>query len=153
MVDYTNFKISVINQKLFVSNCLLILTFMTSCNSANSKEDLSKEIQSVSSWAATVQMVANAWLKSNVPKKYAQQTLNKAQTEFLSEKKKISQIKPSTNVIQHHQSLILTNVSQLANQTEKMSKTIAQNNHSQVQQELKQLEIEVQKINQLKTIP
>ncbi|MEH2071854.1 MAG: hypothetical protein V7K47_27520 [Nostoc sp.] len=114
---------------------------------------MSKEIESVSSWAATVQMVANAWLKSNVPKKYAQQTLNKAQTEFLSEKKKISQIKPSTNIIQQHQSLIVTNVSQLANQTEKMSKAIAQNNYSQVQQELKELEIEMQKINKLKTMP
>ncbi|WP_138502528.1 hypothetical protein [Nostoc sp. PA-18-2419] len=126
---------------------------MTSCNSANPKEDLSKEVQSVSSWAATAQMVTNAWLKSNVPKKYAQQTLNKAQTEFLSEKKKISQIKSSTNVIQQHQSLIVTNISQLATQTEKMSKAIAQNNHSQVQQQLKVLEIEVQKINQLKTMP
>ncbi|MCP6760623.1 MAG: hypothetical protein NHB32_18190 [Fischerella sp. CENA71] len=153
MIDYTNLKMSVINPTLFVSNCLLMLTLLTSCNSSNNTEDLRKEIQSVSSWAATSQMVGNAWLKGNIPNKYAQKTLNKAQREFLKEQKKISQIQPSTNLIQYYQSLMQTHLSHLANQTEKMSKAIDQNNHSLAQQEIKEIEIEVQKLNQLRTIP
>jgi len=141
----------VINQKLFASNCLFILTLLTSCNQSNNKEDLHQEIQSVSSWAATVQMVGNAWLKGNVPSKYAQQTLNKSQSQLVQEKNKIFQIKPQTNIAHSYQSSLLNNVNQLTSQTGNISQAIDQNNHSLAQQELTKLETQLQKLHQLKT--
>ncbi|BCL34487.1 hypothetical protein [Nostoc sp. MS1] len=150
-VDYTKFQMPVINQKTFVSNCLLVLTLLTSCNNSSSKEDLKKEIQSVTSWAATTGMVGNAWLQGNIPSKYAQQTLDKAQTEFIQEKNKISQIQAQTTIIKSCQSLIINNVAQLANQTAKISQAIKQNNHLLAQQELTELDSELQKLHQLRT--
>ena len=59
-------------------NYLLILILLTSCNTKTSAEEITKEMQNVSSWAATAKMVGDAWLRGAVPSKYAKQTLRKA---------------------------------------------------------------------------
>jgi hypothetical protein len=143
-------EMSVIAQRLFVTNCLLIVTLLTSCNRSNAKEDLNKEMQSVSSWSATAQMVGNAWLKGNLPDKYAQQTLKKTQTELLKNSNNIAKIKSSSNYIHHYQLLLTSEVLKLASQSNQISITIAKHDNSATQLALQQLESEIQNLNQLK---
>lgn len=144
---------SVIAQRFLVTNCLLVLTLLMSCNRSTTKEDLKTEMQSVSSWSATAQMIGSAWLNGNLPNKYAQKTLKKTQTELLKTRNNIANIKISNKDIKNYKMLLLAEVLQLANHSGKMSETIAKNNHFATQRELQQLRVEIQNLNQLKTIP
>ena len=135
-----------------VINCLLILTLLTSCSGKTSAEDMDKEIQNISSWLATVNMVSDAWMRGAVPSKYTQTTLKKAQEELLKEKDNIFKIKASKDVTEQDKSVLLANVLKLANKTEEMSKAVAQKNHSTVQGKLGELAAEQRELNKLRKV-
>lgn len=44
-------------------NFLLLLPLFTACSSQSSASELTKELQTVTSWAATAQMVGDAWTR------------------------------------------------------------------------------------------
>lgn len=132
---------------ILLSNFLLIMIGLVSCSNKSAKEDVSNDIQNVSSWSATAYMVGDAWIHDNVPNKYAQTTLKKAQEEILKEKESIEKI-PTNN-----KSGIVDNVLRLADKTEKISTAIAQKNRSEVQKSLSELAVETQALKQLKTTP
>ncbi|MEH2423537.1 MAG: hypothetical protein V7K48_22275 [Nostoc sp.] len=113
---------------------------------------MEKETQSVSSWVATANMVGDAWIRGAVPNKYAEQTLKKAQEELRKEKEKIDEIKLSKDVSEHDKSVLLTEVLQLANNTEEMSRAVAQKNHSVVRQKLGELAAEKRSLNKLRKV-
>ncbi|BAY24549.1 hypothetical protein NIES2100_43440 [Calothrix sp. NIES-2100] len=136
-----------------LSNYLLIITWLTSCSGKSTSEDMTKEIQNVSSWSATAQMVGDAWIQGAVPKKYAQTTLKKAQQEILKEKDNIVKLQTSQKAVAQHKSVLLTEVLLLANKTEQMSRAITQANRHQVQKSLKELEAETRVLHRLRNIP
>ncbi|MEH2252703.1 hypothetical protein [Nostoc sp.] len=135
-----------------VINCLLIVILLASCSGKTSAEDMEKETQSVSSWVATANMVGDAWIRGAVPNKYAEQTLKKAQEELRKEKEKIDEIKLSKDVREHDKSILLTEVLQLANNTEEMSRAVAQKNRSAVRQKLGELAAEKRSLNKLRKV-
>ena len=135
-----------------IINCLLIVTLLASCSGKTSAEDIDKERQSVSSWVATANMVGDAWIRGAVPNKYAEQTLKRATEELRKEKEKIDEIKLSKDVSEHDKSVLGSEVSQLANKTEEMSKAVAQKNRSAVRQKLGELAAEKRSLNKLRKV-
>lgn len=133
-----------------VINCLLILTLLASCSGKTSVEDMDKETQSAYSWAATANMVGDAWIRGAVPNKYAEQTLKRATEELRKEKEKIDKIKLSKDVSKRDKSGLLSEVLQLANKTEEISRAVRQKNRSAVRQKLGELAAEKRSINKLK---
>jgi hypothetical protein len=71
--------------------CLLavfaLLALLTACRSQSSAEELGQRLKTVSSWAATTQMVGEAWASGKVPTHYTQRTLQRVQ-ETLDEEMK-----------------------------------------------------------------
>ncbi|MDZ8054788.1 MAG: hypothetical protein RMX68_026195 [Aulosira sp. ZfuVER01] len=132
---------------------MLVILWLTSCTSNSSSKEMTKEIQNVSSWSATAHMVGDAWIHGAVPKKYAQETLKKAQEEILKERDNIGKFQPSQKAIQQHKSVVLTEVLLLANKTEKISIAITQANRAQVQKSLEELEAESRVLNRMRKIP
>ena len=133
-----------------VINCLLILILLASCSGKNSAEDIDKEIQNISSWVATANMVGDAWVRDVVPNKYAEQTLKKSTEKLRKEKDKIDKIKLSKVVTEHDKLLLLAEVIQLANKTEEMSRAVGQKNRLEVRQKLGELAAEERSLNKLK---
>lgn len=70
----------------------LVLLLLTACTSKSSGDDVSKELQSVKSWAATAHMVGDAWKRKAVPTAYAKQTLTKTQEELKKETDSLSKL-------------------------------------------------------------
>lgn len=64
-----------------IGGSLLLLTLLTAC-SGKSEADITKELQTVTSWAATAEMTGEAWIQGNVPTAYAKQTLSTAQKKL-----------------------------------------------------------------------
>lgn len=135
-----------------VINCLLILTLLASCSGKTSTEDMDKETQSVYSWAATANMVGDAWIRGAVPNKYAEQTLKIATEELRKEKDKIDKIKLSEDVSERDKSMLLAEVMQLGNKTAEMSRAVAQKNRSAVRQQLGELAAEKRSLNKLRKV-
>lgn len=118
---------------------LMVLMLLTSCTSQSSTEQITHELQSVKSWVATTDMVADAWLHDSVPKVYAKQTLDKAKQELQSEIDKIDQIQPKTATTKSYKLEMINHIKHLANTVEQISTVVEQENKSAVTQQLKQL--------------
>lgn len=118
---------------------LMVLMLLTSCTSQSSTAQIAHELQSVKSWLATTDMVADAWLHGSVPKVYAKQTLDKAKQELQSEIGKIEQIQPTTATTKFYKLEILNHIKHLANTVEQMSIVVEQENRSAVTQQLRRL--------------
>jgi uncharacterized metal-binding protein len=65
-----------------IGSSLLLLTLMTACSGKSEADKLTKELQTVTSWAATAEMTGEAWIQGNVPTAYAKQTLSTAQKKL-----------------------------------------------------------------------
>ncbi|MBH8565572.1 hypothetical protein I8748_25935 [Nostoc sp. CENA67] len=136
---------------IFKINYLLILILLTSCNTKTTADEISKEIQNVFSWAETANMVGDAWVRGDVPSKYAKQTLKKAHDELQKETKKIEQIQIFPDSIQTDKSVVIAGIIQLASKTEEMSRAIAQKNRSAVRQQLRELAAQERSLNIFRT--
>ena len=141
---------SEIKKGIFIKNGLLLLTLFTvACSSKASTKELKEESQKVSSWAATEQMIGNAWIRDAVPTSYAKQTLIKAQEELQKESEKIEKIQPETAAQKQYKSKILehSKIGKLI--SEKMSRAIGEKNKSAVKVELTKLSSDRAELQQL----
>jgi hypothetical protein len=143
---------SEIKKGIFIKNGLLLLTLFTvGCSSKASMKELKEESQKVYSWAATGQMIGNAWIRDAVPTTYAKQTLIKAQEELQKSADKIEKMQPETAAQEQYKSKILEHSKLEEMISEKMSKAIGEKNKSAVKVELAKLEsdrAELQKLSQ-----
>ncbi|MCU6566712.1 hypothetical protein, partial [Klebsiella pneumoniae] len=64
-----------------IGSSLLLLTVLSACSGTEANK-LTKELQTASSWAATVEMTSEAWIQGNVPTAFAKQTLSTAQKKL-----------------------------------------------------------------------
>ncbi|WP_341528074.1 hypothetical protein WKK05_01595 [Nostoc sp. UHCC 0302] len=135
---------------IFLINHLLVLTLVTSCGGKTPTENMLNEAQNVTSWAATANMVGDAWVRQAVPSTYAQQTLKKAQEELIKESGNIVQIKPSSDTTERYKSVLLADTLQLANTTKQISIAVTQKNRTLVQRQLRELATEARSLNQVK---
>lgn len=127
-----------------VKNLLLLLTLLTACSSKSSGDDFSKELETVTSWAATAQMVGDAWIHDKVPTAYAYQTLSKAQKKLQEETEKLAH--SSTDPKQHN---IIQNIQRLESTVGQMSKAVEQKDCNAITKQLKQLSTQQQTLNTL----
>jgi len=131
-------------QLLQINGCLLLLTLLAACSSKSSSKDLTKELQTVTSWTATVQMAGDNWLHANVPTVYAKETFSKAHKKLQKETEKLSHLSVSTQrrtILEHLQHLELT--------VGKMSNAVEQKDHTAMAQQLKQLSTQQQTLTEI----
>lgn len=126
---------------IFRTNYLLFIIFLTvACSHKTSTSELKEESQKLSSWAATGQMIGNAWIRGAVPTNYAKQTLTKTQEQLQKEIEQIEKIPASTTAQQNYKSKIVEHGKIEANISEKMSKAVEEKNKSALKEELSKLE-------------
>ncbi|WP_315789288.1 hypothetical protein [Fischerella sp. JS2] len=131
---------------IFISNYLLLLILFTcSCSSTKPTEELKKELNSVSSWAATVHMVADAWQRHAVPTSYAKDTLQKTQKELQKETDTLLNL----SIVPSQRHTALEQLQQLQKTIDKISILIEQKNRNAIATQIKQLSATEQKIHQL----
>ena len=122
---------------------LLLLTLLTACSNKPS-DDVTKKLETVTSWAATAQMTGDAWIHGSVPTAYAKQTLSIAQKEL---HKETNTLFTSTNSTQRR--TLVEHLQRLETTVNQMSTAVAQGNHTALAQQLKQLSAEKQTISTL----
>lgn len=120
-----------------------MLTLLTACNSKSSAEELTKELEKVSSWAATAHMVGEAWIRGDVPMTYAKQTLKTTQKEVQKETDKLSK-----SSIPQRQN-VLKPLQRLQNTIGQMSTAVEQKDRTAIATQLKQLSTEEKTIRSL----
>jgi TolA-binding protein len=125
----------------------LLLGLLTSCSNHSSAQ-LSKELQTVTSWAATANMVDHTWIQGAVPTVYAKQTLQTAQQELQKEISTLREPQSFTATKQNRVAL-LEHLHRLQQILEQMSTTVDQGNSTAMPQQLRQLSMEAQKIDML----
>jgi cob(I)alamin adenosyltransferase len=131
-------------QSLRAKSLLLLLTLLTACSSKSSADDLTKELETVTSWAATAQMVGDAWSQGNVPTVYAQQTLSQAQQKLHQETDTLAQ--SSTSTQRHY---VLEQLQRLESTVGQMSTAVEQKDRVAMSQHLKQLSTQEQTLSTL----
>lgn len=126
---------------------LMLLTLLTSCTTQSSTDQLTHELQSVKSWAATTNMVADAWGRGAIPSAYAKQTLVKAQQELQTEIDNIKKIRtPRKTDIESAKNLVYI-VSKMSIATGQILTAIKKENRTAVTQQLGQLSIQEQTLD------
>lgn len=138
---------------ILISNSLLfVILFIASCSSKNSPEELTKELDTVSSWAATAQMVSEAWIHEAVPTNYAKQTLKTTQKQLQKETDKLSELSMSPK----QRRTVLEALEQLKTTVSQISAAVEQKNRSALAKlvadlatQIKQLSTEEQSIRLL----
>jgi hypothetical protein len=120
---------------------LFLLTSLTACSQSANDETV-KELQTAASWAATVHMAAAAWLQGDIPKPYAQQTLQKAQQELQKEANTLGEAA-------HPQPQVLRQLKQIGQITEQISAAIGQDDRATIGHQIQQLEIQQQQLSRL----
>lgn len=132
-------------QSIPFKSLLLSLTLLTACSNQSSTES-TKDLQTVRSWAATAQMTGDAWTRGVVPTAYAKQTLSTAQKKLHEETDNLAQLSIDTTqrrtILEHLQRLEMT--------VNQMSTAVAQEDHTAIAQQLKQLSTQEQKLSTLK---
>lgn len=129
-------------QFIHSSSLLLLLALLTACSSKSSSEELTKELQTVSSWTATAEMVGNAWVRGAVPTAYAKKTLSTAQQELQKETGTLVQLSTAPT----QRSTLLKNLQLLEKTVGQMSTAVEQADHHKMTQEIQKLSMAAQKI-------
>lgn len=124
------------------SRLLLLLTLLTACSNKSSEDKLANELQTITSWSATAQMVGEAWVRGAVPTVYAKQTLSTAQQELQKETDTLAQLSiPPTQ-----RPTLLENLQHLDQTVGQMSTAAQQTDRTGMAQEIQKLALEKQKI-------
>jgi hypothetical protein len=74
---------------LTLAATLLLLT--SSACASDPQKEARQELQTLSSWAATIHLLGEAWLERSVPGRYAQKTLDEARQTLQDESQTIQQ--------------------------------------------------------------
>lgn len=136
-------KLVLLTLRLF--SLLFLLKLLTACSSQSSTNELAKELQTVKSWAATAEMVGDAWIRGNVPKAYAKQTLEKTQEELKNETDTLSKL----SIESSQRDTVLEQLKRLENTVGQMSKAVEQKDQKLIAQQIQQLSLEEQMIDKL----
>ena len=131
---------------IFIVSYLLLITLLTSsCSKKTSAESLKKELETVTSWAATAHMVGEAWTRGAVPTVYAQQTLKTTQEKLQEQTDTLSK---SSIAIKKRQT-VLKPLQQLRQTIDQMSIALEKKDRTAIATQLKQLATEEQTIRRL----
>lgn len=138
-------------QLIPICSSLFLLTLLTACSSKSSADELAKELQTVTSWAATAHMVGDAWTRGVVPTAYAKQTLEKAQKELHKEIDKLTQKSDPQDraTLQEQLRRLESTVGQMSTAVEQGNRTALAKLVADIAQQLKQLSREEQTISTL----
>jgi hypothetical protein len=115
---------------------LLSIALSTACRNRSAADEFQKEMQTVTSWAATAHMVGEAWLRGAVPTRYARRTLQSAEETLAEERSALGQL-PSlegdrlAQTLQHLQKLETT--------VEEMRNTVETGDRARVGQQIEDL--------------
>lgn len=124
-----------------IAGSLLLLTVLTGC-SGTEADKLTKELQTVTSWAATAEMTSEAWMQGNVPTAFAKQTLSTAQKKLHKQTETIAQ--SSYDPAQRR--TILEHLQSLESTVGQMSIAVEQEDRIAIAQQLQQLSIQEQTV-------
>ncbi|ARV60122.1 hypothetical protein BZZ01_17160 [Nostocales cyanobacterium HT-58-2] len=119
---------------------LFLILFLGSCSSKKSPEELTKELDSVYSWAATAHMVSEAWIRNDVPTEYTEQTLEKTQKYIQEETDKLSKL----SIPPKQQRTVLELLEQLKSTVGQMSIAVEHKDRSAISRRLDALRIATQ---------
>ncbi|OUC13954.1 MAG: hypothetical protein B0A82_14285 [Alkalinema sp. CACIAM 70d] len=108
-----------------------LLLGLTACGQT-SQEKLTDALKTTRSWAATAQMVGEAWQQGNVPDRYTQQTLVKSQQEI---DKSIQEINTKNRTLQN-----------LKQTLQEMVTCVEQHDKEKITLSLQQIKLEQQQI-------
>jgi FlaA1/EpsC-like NDP-sugar epimerase len=131
-----------------IGGALLLLTLLSACSSKSSTSKLTKELQTVTSWAATAEMTGDAWIRGNVPTVYAKQTLSTTLEKLHKETEKIAQ--SSSDPTQRR--TILDHLQRLESTVGQMSRAVEQKDRTATTQKLRQLSTQKQTISTFATV-
>ncbi|MGB8508632.1 MAG: hypothetical protein WCD76_09515 [Pyrinomonadaceae bacterium] len=121
---------------------LLLALFVTGCAKSPSDE-LKAEMQTVSSWAGTAQMVGEEWTRSTVTAAYARRTLETAVEAFEQETKALNELSVASPELRAEW---LTRLEKLKQSTMQMQQGIEQGDRGRVVEEIERLKMENQAI-------
>ncbi|MDF5719142.1 MAG: hypothetical protein PUP91_01350 [Rhizonema sp. PD37] len=130
-------------KKILISNYLLLLTLLNISCSINPNENLSKELKTVSSWAATAHMVGEASIRGTVPTAYAKETLKKSLEKIQQETEKLSKSPEA------QEEKVLEPLQQLQQIITQMSIAVEQKDNKEIATQLQRLSRQEKKIRTL----
>jgi|ERR687885_590851 hypothetical protein len=126
------------------ASLLLLLTILSGCSRKSSADELTQELQTVKSWAATAHLVGDTWIRGDVPTAYAKRTLSTTQKELQNELNKLSQEAPPQS-----RATLVAQLQRLQSTVKQMSKAVEQKNAMAMQQQIQQLSAQEQSISTL----
>ncbi len=135
-----------------IGGSLLLLTLLTACSGKSEADKLTKELQTVSSWAATAEMTGEAWMQGNVPTAYAKQTLSTAQKKLHKQTEAIARLSydpTQLSRILEHLQLLESTVGQMSTAVEQKDRTALARLDADITQQLQQLSSQKQSIKTL----
>lgn len=124
-----------------IAGSLLLLTVLSAC-SGTEADKLTKELQTVTSWAATAEMTSEAWMQGNVPTAFAKQTLSTAQKKLHKQTETIAQLSYDPTRL----SRILEHLQSLESTVGQISTAVEQEDRIAIAQQLQQLSIQQQTV-------
>lgn len=123
---------------------LLLLSTLTACSTKPSADKLTKELQTVESWAVTAHMVGDSWLRGAVPTFYAKQTLQTAQEELQKETTTLTKVAPVQD-----RTKVINQLQRIENAIGQMVTAVEQKDRSAMAQKIQQLSTQEQAIKRL----
>ena len=126
-------------QKSVRSLIFAALIFLTACSSSPDK--LTKELKTISSWAATVRMVGEALMNGKVPTAFAKRTLETAQQNLKDENKTLSK---SSDIPNEERTSVQGQINRIQQLVSQMKSAVEGKDQSVLSQLIRQLMIEEQ---------
>lgn len=121
----------------------LLLFVPVACSQPSSDAVLTQHLQTVNSWTATAQMVAESWEQGSVPQRYAKQTLEKTQQEIAKETEALFKEQPQA------QSQLAPSLQHLQQTIQQLSTAVGQPETAAIAAPLKQLLTDEQQLQTL----
>jgi hypothetical protein len=120
---------------------LLLALTLSGCASASSR--VTDEVKSASSWAASVKMVIEQWLKEAIPSAFAAQALTRARTELSDGADRLRDIAADNAAAVHAMDLM----ADLQTAVDEASNALAAVDRARVKAELEQLVLATQRLD------
>lgn len=123
---------------------LLLLSTVTACSPKPKAAEFTKELKTVTSWAATVHLVGDSWLRDTIPTTYAKQTLQKTQQELQKETHTLAKVTPERDRMKVSEQL-----QRLRHTVREMTVAVERKNRNMMNQQLQLLSSQEQALNAL----
>lgn len=123
---------------------LLLLSTVAACSPKQKASELTKELKTVTSWAATAHMVGDSWLRDTVPTAYAKQTLQRTQKELQKETSSLEKVAPARD-----RTKVLEQLQRLGYTVREMTVAVERKDRYIMTQQIQQLSTQEQAFNVL----